>query len=60
MGVRIAIVCRVHTLLRGFFIFLDAWGFVNASGETARVGTEVFAHLGLGKFVRADRGTRTL
>ena len=53
-------VCRVHTLLRGFFIFLDAWGFVNASGETARVGGEVFAHLGLGKRVRADCRTRTL
>ena len=53
-------VCRVHTLLRGFFIFLDAWGFVNASGETARVGAAVFAHLGLGKCVRADCRTRTL
>jgi hypothetical protein len=41
--------CRVHTLLRGFFIFLDAWGFVNASGATARVGAEVFAHVGFGR-----------
>jgi hypothetical protein len=41
--------CRVHTLLRGFFIFLEGWGFVNASGETAGVGAVVFAHLGLGE-----------
>jgi hypothetical protein len=52
-------VCRVHTLLRGFFIFLDAWSFVNASGETAGVGGEVFAHLGLSEWVRADRRIRT-
>ncbi len=32
-----AMICCVHTLLRGFFIFLDGWGFVNASGG-ARTG----------------------
>jgi len=53
-------VCRVHTLLRGFFIFLDAWGFVNASSDTARIGGEVFAHLGLGRVCAVDRRTRTL
>jgi hypothetical protein len=41
--------CRVHTLLRGFFIFLEGWGFVNASAATVRIGAGVFAHLGLGE-----------
>ena len=47
-------VCRVHTLLRGFFIFLEGWGFVNASGATARVGAEVFAHVGFGRVCEGE------
>ena len=53
-------VCRVHTLLRGFFIFLEGWGFVNVSGTNARVGAGVFAHLDLGEYVQPDRRDCTL
>jgi hypothetical protein len=37
---------RVHTLLRGFFIFLDAWGFVNA-GASGGLPVARETHLGL-------------